>query len=149
MATGKYYAPESKEQAVKMAVGLDCTYDLLHALQGRCFRLDAHPDRSRSAWPRRGQTPGMTAAGPRPSHTGRVAAPGCLTHMCHHVHAAGQRDLHLALLQANDHSTVPGPVMAPGIASSRRSCQARLQRARSKRAFPCITTRRRECVCSP
>ena len=31
----------------------------------------------------------MTAAGSRPSRTGRVAAPGCLTHMCHHVHAAG------------------------------------------------------------
>ena len=66
MAKGKYYTPEFKEQAVKMVVGLDCTYDLLHALQGQCFRLDAHPDRSRSAWPRRGQTPGMTAAGSRP-----------------------------------------------------------------------------------
>ena len=32
--------------------------------------------------------------------------------MCHHVHAAGQRDLHLALLQTNDHSTVPGPVIS-------------------------------------
>jgi len=31
MAEGKYYTPESKEQAVKMVVGLDCTYDLLHA----------------------------------------------------------------------------------------------------------------------
>jgi hypothetical protein len=31
MAKGKYYTPEFKEQAVKMAVGLDCTYDLLHA----------------------------------------------------------------------------------------------------------------------
>ena len=39
----------------------------------------------------------------------RVAAPDCLTHMCHHVHAADQRNLHLALLQTNDHSTVPGP----------------------------------------
>jgi transposase-like protein len=29
---GKYYTPEFKEQAVKMVVGLDCTYDLLHAL---------------------------------------------------------------------------------------------------------------------
>jgi hypothetical protein len=29
--------------------------------------------------------------------TGRVAAPDCLTHMCHHVHAADQCDLHLAL----------------------------------------------------
>jgi hypothetical protein len=29
-------------------------------------------------------------------------------HMCHHVHAADQRNLHLALLQTNDHSTVPG-----------------------------------------
>ena len=29
MAKGKYYTPEFKEQAVKMAVGLDCTYDLL------------------------------------------------------------------------------------------------------------------------
>jgi hypothetical protein len=48
----------------------------------------------------------MTAAGSRPSRTGRVAAPDCLTHMCHHVHAAGQRNLHLALLQTNDHSTV-------------------------------------------
>ena len=38
---------------------------------------------------------------------GRVAAPGCLTHMYHHVHAADQRDLHLALPQTNDHSTVP------------------------------------------
>ena len=44
---------------------------------------------------------------------GLVAAPGCLTHMCHHVHAADQRDLHLALPQTNDHSTVPGPVIAP------------------------------------
>ena len=70
MAKGKYYTPEFKEQAVKMAVGLDCTYDLLHALQGHCFRLDAHPDRSRSAWPRRGQAPGMTPAGSRPSRTG-------------------------------------------------------------------------------
>ena len=26
MAKGKYYTPEFKEQAVKMAVGLDCTY---------------------------------------------------------------------------------------------------------------------------
>ena len=51
MAKGKYYTPEFKEQAVKMVVGLDCTYDLLHALQGQCFRLDAHPDRSRSARP--------------------------------------------------------------------------------------------------
>jgi len=51
MAKGKYYTREFKEQAVKMAVGLDCTYDLLHALSGHCFRLDAHPDRSRSAWP--------------------------------------------------------------------------------------------------
>jgi hypothetical protein len=60
MAKGEYYTPEFKEQAVKKVVGLDCTYDLLHALQGRCFRLDAHPDRARSASPRRGQTPGMT-----------------------------------------------------------------------------------------
>jgi hypothetical protein len=43
MAKGKYYTPEFKEQAVKMVAGLDCTYDLLHALQGQCFRLDAHP----------------------------------------------------------------------------------------------------------
>jgi len=57
----------------------------------------------------------MTAAGSRPSRTGRVAAPDCLTHMCHHVHAADQRDLHLALLQTNDHSTVPGPVMASSL----------------------------------
>jgi transposase-like protein len=28
----KYYTPEFKEQAVKMVVGLDCTYDLFHAL---------------------------------------------------------------------------------------------------------------------
>ena len=28
MAKGKHYTPEFKEQAVKMAVGLDCTYDL-------------------------------------------------------------------------------------------------------------------------
>ena len=46
---------------------------------------------------------------------GRVAAPGCLTHMCHHVHAADQRDLHLALPQTNDHSTVPGPVIASSL----------------------------------
>ena len=39
---------------------------------------------------------------------GRVAALDCLTHMCHHVHAADQGDLYLALLQTNDHSTVPG-----------------------------------------
>ena len=32
MAKGKYYTPELKEQAVKMAVGLDCTHYLLHAL---------------------------------------------------------------------------------------------------------------------
>ena len=96
MAKGKYYTPEFKEQAVKIVVGLDCTCDLLHALQGQCFRLDANPDRSRSARPRRGQTPGMTAAGSRPSRTGRIAAPDCLTHVCHHVHAADQRDLHLA-----------------------------------------------------
>jgi len=31
MAKGKYYTPEFKERAVKIAVGLDCTYDLLHA----------------------------------------------------------------------------------------------------------------------
>ena len=83
MAKGKYYTPEFKEQAVKMVVGLDCTYDLLHALQGQRFRLDAHPDRSRSAWPRRGQTPGMTAAGSRPSRTGasphRTASRTCAT----------------------------------------------------------------------
>jgi hypothetical protein len=90
MAKGKYYTPEFKEQAMKMVVGLDCTYDLLHALQGRCFRLDAHPDRSWSAWPRRGQTPGMTAAGSRPSRTGPVAAPDCLTHMCSQRSAADQ-----------------------------------------------------------
>ena len=70
MAKGKYYTPEFKEQAVKMVIGLHCTYDLLHASQGQCFRLDAHPDRSRSARPRRGQTPGMTAAGSRPSRNG-------------------------------------------------------------------------------
>jgi hypothetical protein len=46
---------------------------------------------------------------------GRVAAPDCLTHLCHHVHAADQRDLHLALLQTNDHSTVPGPVIASSL----------------------------------
>src|SRR6266568_6212588 len=57
----------------------------------------------------------MTAAGSRPFRTGRVAAPDCLTHMCHHVHAADQRDLHLALLQTNDHSTVPGPVIASSL----------------------------------
>jgi hypothetical protein len=45
----------------------------------------------------------------------RVAAPDCLTHMCHHVHAADQRDLHLALLLTNDHSTVPGPVIASSL----------------------------------
>ena len=33
MAKGKYYTPEFKEQAVKMVVGLDCTYDLLHAFR--------------------------------------------------------------------------------------------------------------------
>ena len=32
MAKGKYYTPEFKEQAVKMAAGLDCTHDLPHAL---------------------------------------------------------------------------------------------------------------------
>ena len=32
MAKGKYDTPEFKEQAVRMAVGLDCTYDPLHAL---------------------------------------------------------------------------------------------------------------------
>ena len=32
MAKGKYYTPEFKEHVVKMAVGLDCTDDLLHAL---------------------------------------------------------------------------------------------------------------------
>ena len=33
MAKRTYYTPEFKEQAaVKMAVGLDCTYHLLHAL---------------------------------------------------------------------------------------------------------------------
>jgi len=32
MAKGKYYTPEFKEQALKTAVGLDCTYDLPHAL---------------------------------------------------------------------------------------------------------------------
>jgi hypothetical protein len=57
----------------------------------------------------------MTAAGSRPSRTGRVAAPDCLTNMCYHVHAADQRNLHLALLQTNDHSTVPGPVIAPSL----------------------------------
>ena len=31
MAKGKYYTPEFKEQAVTMAVGLGCTYDLLDA----------------------------------------------------------------------------------------------------------------------
>jgi hypothetical protein len=35
--------------------------------------------------------------------------------MCHHVHAADQRDLHLALPQTNDHSTVPGPVIASSL----------------------------------
>ena len=48
-------------------------------------------------------------------HGARVAAPGCLTHTCHHVHAAGQRDLHLALLQTSDHSTVPGPVITSSL----------------------------------
>jgi len=33
--------------------------------------------------------------------------------MCHHAHAADQRDLYLALLQTNDHSTVAGTVIAP------------------------------------
>jgi hypothetical protein len=51
MAKEKYYTPEFKEQAVKMVVGLDCTCDLLQAIWGQCFRLDAHPDRSRSASP--------------------------------------------------------------------------------------------------
>jgi hypothetical protein len=112
MAKGKHYTPEFKEQAVKIAAGPDRTNDLLHALKGQRFRLDAHLDRSRSAWPRRGQTPGMTAAGSTPSRTARAAAPPCLTHLCHPVHAAGQPDLHLALPQTNDHSTVPGPVTA-------------------------------------
>jgi threonine dehydrogenase-like Zn-dependent dehydrogenase len=35
--------------------------------------------------------------------------------MCHHVRAADQRNLHLALLQTNEHSTVPGPVIAPSL----------------------------------
>jgi len=35
--------------------------------------------------------------------------------MCHHVHAADQRDRYLALLQTNDHSTVPGPVIASSL----------------------------------
>ena len=51
-------------------------------------------------------------AGSRPSRTGRVAASACLTHMRRYVHPADQRDLHLALLQTNDHSTVPGPVIS-------------------------------------
>jgi len=33
MAKGKNYTPELKEKAVKMVVGLDCTYDLLHAFR--------------------------------------------------------------------------------------------------------------------
>jgi hypothetical protein len=32
MAKVTYCTPEFEEQAVKMVVGLDCTYDLLHAL---------------------------------------------------------------------------------------------------------------------
>src|SRR5215469_13868741 len=131
MAKGKYYPPEFKEQAVTMVAGLDGTYDLLHAVQGQPFRLDAHPDRSRSASPRRGQTPGMTAAGSRPSRTGRVAAPDCLTHMCHHVHAADQRDLHLALPQTNDHSTVPGPVIASSLLPiAAKNCRRSVDSAR-------------------
>ena len=35
--------------------------------------------------------------------------------MCHYVHAADQRDLYPALLQTNDHSTVPGPVIASSL----------------------------------
>jgi hypothetical protein len=35
--------------------------------------------------------------------------------MCHYVHPADQRDLHLALLQTNDHSTLPGPVIASSL----------------------------------
>ena len=62
MAKGKYYTPEFKEQAVKMVVCLHCTYDLLHASQGQCFRLDVNPDRSRSARPCRGQI-GTTLTG--------------------------------------------------------------------------------------
>ena len=46
-------------------------------------------------------------AGSRPSRTGRVAASASLTHMCHYVHPADQRDLHLALLQTNDHQAIP------------------------------------------
>jgi hypothetical protein len=115
MAKGKYYTLEFKEQAVKMVVGLDCTYDLLHALQATASGWTPILTWSRSAWPRSGQTPGMTAAGSRPSRTGRVAAPDCLTHMSHHVHAADQRDLHLTLLQTNDHSTVSGPVIASSL----------------------------------
>ena len=37
MAKGKYYTPEFKEQAVKMVVGLDCTYDQLEARSERHF----------------------------------------------------------------------------------------------------------------
>ena len=57
---------------------------------------------------------------------GRVAAPGCPTHMCHHVHAADQRDLHLALPQTNDHSTVPNVLALEtyGLVKHRCSCTA-------------------------
>ena len=63
MAKGKYYTPEFKEQAVKMAVGLDCTYDLLHA-----FETDS-PQASRSRHCRAGKPilslliPGCSVAG--------------------------------------------------------------------------------------
>ena len=53
MAKGKYYTPEFKEQAVKMAVGLDCTYDLLTP-----YRASAS-----------GRTPILTGRG----HHGRAA----------------------------------------------------------------------------
>jgi hypothetical protein len=37
MAKGKYYTPEFKEQAVKMVVGLDCTYDVQEPAGQRPF----------------------------------------------------------------------------------------------------------------
>ena len=56
MAKGKYYTPEFKEQAVKMVVGLDCTYDLLHA-----FRASA------SCW-----TPSLTGRGQAVARANRL-----------------------------------------------------------------------------
>jgi hypothetical protein len=49
MAKGKYYTPEFKEQAVKMVVGLDCTYDLLHASR-TCATTCTRPTSATYIW---------------------------------------------------------------------------------------------------